>query len=373
MLVKNDIMRSGKRYSQFFADEKNGGKDKAREAAIRFRDAFFLQFSKNPGIECSRTGQRKLNIRNKSGVEGVYRSTYPYRKRGKQFINDTFVAHWPTSTGKQKVTRFSINKFGEAEAFRRAIAARHAGLNELAPPTHQAFLPPTNTDIRIWRYMDFTKFAAMLEDKALFFSRIDMLNDPFEGSFSRANEELRPLVYKNNPALPIKVSKLIKELRQWVVVNCWHVSEYESAAMWELYSKSNEAICIQSTWNKLNSAIGNKVKVGFVQYVDYEKEWVPEHDPLLPFLYKRRSFEHEKEIRAIKNMGDTLSFDGVHLKGSPPEEGILIKADLSLLIEAIYVSPKAPEWFFTLAKKIIKKMGVDKPVKQSSLMADPFY
>lgn len=367
------IMRSGKRYSQYFSDEKYGGKDKAKAAAIRFRNAFLLQFTESSGAECSRTGHRKISRRNKTGVEGVHRSTYPYRKRGKKYICDAFVAHWPSLTGKQQeVAHFSIKKYGEAEALRRAVAARQDGLRKLAP-AHRAFLAPTNKNIRIWRYMDFTKFTAMLEDKALFFSRIDTLNDPFEGSFSRANEELRPLVYKSNPTLPIEVSKLIKELRQWVVVNCWHVSEYESAAMWELYSRSNEAICIQSTWEKLHSAVGHQAKVGFVQYVDYEKEWVPEHDPLLPFLYKRRSFEHEKEIRAIKNTGETLSFNGDHLDGTPPDDGILIKVDLTLLIETICVSPKAPNWFFALTQKIINKFGISRPVKQSSLMADPFY
>jgi len=35
-------------------------------------------------------------------------------------------------------------------------------------------------DGKLWRYMDFPKFAAMLEDRALWFTRPDQLSDPFD-------------------------------------------------------------------------------------------------------------------------------------------------------------------------------------------------
>ena len=39
--------------------------------------------------------------------------------------------------------------------------------------------------------------------------------------------------------------------RDCTAVNCWHINEHESAAMWDLYLKSNEGIAIQSTYQKL--------------------------------------------------------------------------------------------------------------------------
>ena len=39
-----------------------------------------------------------------------------------------------------------------------------------------------SADTVLWRYMDFSKFVAMLKDKALWFGRIDRLGDPFEGA-----------------------------------------------------------------------------------------------------------------------------------------------------------------------------------------------
>ena len=38
------------------------------------------------------------------------------------------------------------------------------------------------SDAKLWRYMDFTKFVAMLNNKALYFCRLDHLGDPFEGA-----------------------------------------------------------------------------------------------------------------------------------------------------------------------------------------------
>ena len=67
----------------------------------------------------------------------------------------------------------------------------------------QSFLSvPDDFDIPIWRYMDFTKYIALLIEKALFFSRADHLLDPFEGSISRGNYKLRPEIYKDTKIPP---------------------------------------------------------------------------------------------------------------------------------------------------------------------------
>ena len=123
----------------------------------------------------------------------------------------------------------------------------------------------------------------------------------------------------------------------------------------------------------MRESFSKDIEIGIVQYVDYEKEWVPEHEHLLPFLYKRKSFHHEQEIRALKNVGDINTFNGKRLNGEPPDNGISVMVDLEKLIECIYVSPKAPTWFYKLVKKTVNKYKLNKPVKQSSLMADPFY
>lgn len=41
-----------------------------------------------------------------------------------------------------------------------------------------------------------------------------------------------------------------------VFVNCWHLNEYESAAMWDLYLKNEEGVAIQTTFNRIKKSLG---------------------------------------------------------------------------------------------------------------------
>ncbi len=156
-----------------------------------------------------------------------------------------------------------------------------------ANTTHPSFPQPKDPNTKIWRYMDFTKLASMFEQNGIFFSRSDILGDPFEGSYSKANADdlIRSEVYADEcRRLNIPIKKMIKAnkmfgkirrwQRQWMMISCWHMSEYESAAMWKLYTKSDESICIQSTYEKLANVLPEIIYIGQVQYIDYSKEWI---------------------------------------------------------------------------------------------------
>ena len=54
---------------------------------------------------------------------------------------------------------------------------------------HPDFKQPSNPNIKIWRYMDFTKYVSMLDLGGLYFRRFHLLDDRFEGSYARANIE----------------------------------------------------------------------------------------------------------------------------------------------------------------------------------------
>ena len=47
---------------------------------------------------------------------------------------------------------------------------------------HPCFPQPEDDSVRIWRYLDLAKFIWLLEKQQLYLSRLDSLNDPFEGS-----------------------------------------------------------------------------------------------------------------------------------------------------------------------------------------------
>ena len=86
---------------------------------------------------------------------------------------------------------------------------------------------------------------------------------------------------------------------------CWHENDYESAAMWKLYSDLENGIAIQSTFKNLKECFFEDepdVVIGKVEYLNYNEDSIPWGNKLYiykPFMYKRRSFEYENEIWAI--------------------------------------------------------------------------
>jgi len=236
--------------------------------------------------------------------------------------------------------------------------------------SHPIFGAPENPNIKIWRYMDFTKYIAFLDSHALFFSRSDKFEDPYEGATSRFNTKTRPDIYKDLPEssrtnMITQMSKFTEFIRQWTFINCWHMNEHESAAMWKLYAYSNEAVAIQSTYQRLFDCLPPKTHVGVVKYIDYDNDWLPEGNSFYPFLHKRLSFEHEKEIRAV--------VQEVNMREPNNETGRLINIDTKILVEKIYVAPTAQSWFLDLVKRVTKKYEFEVAVDSSSLDTTPVY
>jgi hypothetical protein len=98
-------------------------------------------------------------------------------------------------------------------------------------------------------------------------------------------------------------------LRHRMVCNCWHLSDGESDAMWKLYG-GGVGVMLVSTVARLQAAIKGRYSRVFcdpnpqeyslapVRYVD-EKDLsrLPRFYSERPWLLKRASFAHEREIR----------------------------------------------------------------------------
>lgn len=357
--------------NHFFNDEKFGGKDKALKAAELFRDAMEIEYDpEHPG---SLDIMRKT--RNKSGIVGVHRTKQISRKKYGTYVYDVWQAHFPIEKNKHRSRRFSISKYGEEEALKLAIECREEGIKKYRATFDKLFEPPPDINVKVWRYLDFTKFVSLLFNKGLFFPRADKFNDQFEGSFSFANKKLRPLIYKtlNRDYTSEEFSKYIRTLKKKVFISCWHLSEFESAGMWSLYSKTDEAICIQTNYTKMREVLDNDIKIGLVRYVDYEKEWIPENNILAPFLYKRKSFEYEREIRAIINNSKSKKITDIKLTDENMPEGIWANFNLNKLVDNVYVAPNSSNWFYELVQNVVSVYKLNVPVLRSSLEEEPFY
>jgi hypothetical protein len=78
-------------------------------------------------------------------------------------------------------------------------------------------------------------------------------------------------------------------------------------------------------------------------------------------------FEHERELRAVSCDVPSATTGNY----APPECGEWRSVDLDALIDVVYIAPNAPRWFAELVENVSKKYDLQKPVKHSSLDAEP--
>ncbi|MFA1819553.1 DUF2971 domain-containing protein [Virgibacillus oceani] len=140
-------------------------------------------------------------------------------------------------------------------------------------------------------------------------------------------------------------AKFNEDVRAHSFVSCWHLNEYESAAMWDLYVKNNEGITIQSNLKRFKDSFKNteeSIMIGQVKYIDFEKDSNYSNQGFELILTKRLSFEHEKEIRAVYNF---TPIEKIKTNRHKIDHGKNIKVDLVCLIENVYIAPAAPIYF----------------------------
>jgi hypothetical protein len=227
---------------------------------------------------------------------------------------------------------------------------------------HESFKVPSNKDIKIWRYMDLAKYLAILQRRSLFFPRATLLGDPFEGSSPKPIVTLRQYVRDNRTSDPslaefkdlpdsfFSIGEAFRDMVGKYLICCWHMNEHESAAMWSLYLRSNEGVCIQSTYRKLRSCLPKCVFIGEVKYIDYETEAFPINNAFNFIVHKRKSFEHERELRAMFWEVDGTPGAGPYKSKIEPA-GRWIDVDLPSLIETVRISPAAEPWLATFQRK----------------------
>lgn len=245
-------------------------------------------------------------------------------------------------------------------------------------PAVQRFLDD-HADTPLWRYLDPLKLLSLLHTEALYFCRADLVGDPFEGAIPEQDHQLwyDSLRHAFRSVLPDLSQDQVEETianfrrtRTWVYLNCWHINDHESAAMWSLYSAAG--VAVRSTIGRLSRALtppdGTTVQLGPVQYVDYSSHRLPHNHPLLPFFHKRRSFEHESEFRAL--VFEHLGPPGATTPGPP---GKLIPVDLATLIETIHVAPNRGSWEREAIEAGLRRFGLEMPVVKSRLDDSPLY
>lgn len=232
---------------------------------------------------------------------------------------------------------------------------------------HPSFIVP-DEKTTIWRYMDFTKFVSLLERRALFFSSFSILRetDEHEGTYNTSTLEAS----RQKPFSVHDIgSDLLRTFGNFLAVNCWHMNEIESVAMWNVYLNGNPGVAIQSTFKNLDDSLNSdatktRIDIGKVHYLA-EDELIPEpsgFNALNAALWKWNSYQYENELRAvmISRIEEMYKYNGVY-----------VPVDLHRLIQKIVVSPKAPKWFLELIVSISSKYELGDRVESSRLDKSP--
>jgi hypothetical protein len=231
--------------------------------------------------------------------------------------------------------------------------------------------------------MDLSRYLDVATRGRLFFSRQDKFRDTYEGAIPSMSRQALALqskqieaenkksaelsgVKKRTPSMEVQMMNLLESTRRKTFISCWHMNIGESAAMWDLYGRDGSSIALRTSYNKLRDALPSHVYLGMVNYIDFEKDFVAVDNAMNPVMHKRRSFEHEMEVRAvIPHLGDVS--ENYKLDHELTEFGLTIPFDMNASVDEIHLSPEAKPWFVRLLQETNAKLGITPPLTKSSL------
>lgn len=263
---------------------------------------------------------------------------------------------------------------------------------------------------KLWRYLSLDKLVDLLSTSKLFFTPLAefVKTDPFEGylpavaldaiastfqpivnQFERSHQQVAE--YRNKRGYPLtnaeeeKLQAGLEDLRSHqrrilpaiakaTMVNCWHISEYESEAMWRLYAENGKAVAVETTLDALKESIqvGESSSLVFiypVKYLDFFNSALQPRDcvvegHLIPLL-KRISYQHENEVRAFVTKIAPNPRVGADVTFWKPEP-IRLPIDVKALVKAIHISPYAGEPFPASVAKICEAFGMGSGIVRPS-------
>ena len=212
------------------------------------------------------------------------------------------------------------------------------------------FLAP---DAKVWRYMTMAQFCNLgLTGKLHMQSIVHYIkDDPYEGLLPKSFGEFL------QPELPY-------DPWQWLI-SSWCLSDYNNFALWHRYGDP-QGVAIQTTIGKLKEGLfigenGDRTGLFRIAYMDYGKDgilltalppgkWL--QDERLPFLCKRREFEHEREVRLLQKIPeDKIAEWRIQRQEkanhfSDPIDNIACNLPVGpqSLVENVYAHPQSKRW-----------------------------
>jgi hypothetical protein len=251
----------------------------------------------------------------------------------------------------------------------------------MRPRMYRESLPqPPDPGVHVWRYLDLARLAWILDKKHLPLTRVDLLQDPFEGSVPVKERAALEGMLAGFAVPPDISEQMLSDyrrfnlnLRRATYASYWHLDDDESEAMWKLYCGERFGLALQSTYAKLDeSLVDRDTAIGLVQYIDYGRDPFPGSDLLVRLLLKRRAFKHESEVRILlfRLAALTAVKDGIAL---PECESV--PWDFDSTVESIHVHPAAPAWYFEACRATLRAFDANlvAKLKWSALRCEPTF
>jgi len=254
----------------------------------------------------------------------------------------------------------------------------------------------------VWRYMSFGKFISLMTYHALWFSKLNILQDTYEGLIP---EKVKQQMHEKNQRFKCQFNtpEFHRQIDAWpnkneddgrelLVVNCWFLGESESERMWSEYGGSAEAVAIKATIGRLAKYVfvpndEHVSHIGLVSYVDHDTHEMTAYEAHQAheraFLKDKKRFSHEQEIRIVTVNVKTTGC--VSMEGKPytaeqvagkdmnnfENPGLYVGVHLDGLLTEVLVSPNAQDWFEKLVRRIVELSKLAAPVSRSKANEQP--
>jgi hypothetical protein len=254
----------------------------------------------------------------------------------------------------------------------------------LSDHAHPVFPQPDDLNATVWRYMPFSRFESLVNDRQLFMSRLSNFPDRFEGSTphgdadqwekemkNAASDEHRAIIAENRD----KIGAFRRGFAKTSFVNCWHMLEHENAAMWDRYSMDGtfgEAVVIRTTYAQLKNIIPRFAYIGKVRYLDWTTERLATLNVMEGVMHKRREYIDEREVRIVIQLMSLPGYDGISTPDGVISNGYLAAIDPVALIPEVRLHPDASPDFAERVREFCAAHGLPAP-RPSELAGNPTY
>jgi hypothetical protein len=155
--------------------------------------------------------------------------------------------------------------------------------------------------------------------------------------------------------------------RQQLFVNCWHLGNHESEAMWRIYCGREDGVAIVLPYSRLRDSTSEaNTFIGKVDYIPYEAEMLTsDWGNFSLAIHKRKEFEYEHEARIVGHrIAAAGTLDTSIEMGWDPEQHL----------DRIVISPYSRPWYADIAKGLVERLapGLSGKVVSSSMSQPPF-